>query len=182
MIQLTDREKDLINRNKSYLKNNDIKGFCNQLANYNEDLCGRIMQFLLDNGVPVFDYIEQIPDYMFYNAEFDSISIPDHITRIGKFAFMGCKNLKSVDIGNSVSVIGDAAFAKCTNLKQVFLPNSVKILGKEVFKDCDDTIIYAEERGPGNRLKCKQGEIPWYKEHLFRQPEQETAGAMDSEE
>ena len=171
MIKLTDQEKELINTNKSYLKNNDIKGMCNALARYDHDSCGRIMQFLLDNGIPVFDYIENIPDFMFYNAEFDSISIPDHIIKIGNRAFGNCRNLKSVDIGDSVSTIGSHAFSGCTNLKQVFLPNSVRILGKEVFEGCDDTIIYAEKRGPGNRLKCKQGEIAWYKDHLFRQEE-----------
>ncbi len=169
MIQLTDYEKELINSCKSYLKNNDIKGFCNYLAG--NEQCGRIMQFLLENNVPIFDYIEQIPNYMFYNAEFDSISIPDHITKIGNRAFEDCKNLNSVKIGDSVSVIGDYAFSGCTNLKQVFLPNSVRILGSKVFLGCDNTIIYAEKRGPGNRLKCKQGEISWYKEHLFRQSE-----------
>ena len=181
MIKLTDYEKELINNCKSYLKNNDIKGMCNHLHTCDEEL-GHIMQFLLENGIQVFDYVETIPDKMFYGAELDSITIPDHITKIGKQAFYNCKKLTSVKIGEAVSTISDYAFSGCTNLRQVFLPNSVRILGKEVFKGCDNTIIYAEKRGPGNRLKCKQGEIPWYKEHLFRQPEQETADAMGSEE
>ena len=170
MIKLSDFEKELINANKSYLKNNDLKGLCNELSRRKENL-GHIMQFLLENKVPVFDYIEAIPPYMFYKAAFKSIDIPDHITKIGNGAFEGCKNLNSVKIGDSVSTIGDYAFSGCSRLMQVFLPNSVRILGNEVFKGCDNTIIYAEKRGPGNRLKCKQGEIPWYKEHLFRQPE-----------
>ena len=170
MIQLTDYEKSVINSCKSYLKNNDIKGMCYYLNDYGEAI-GHIMQFLLENGIQVFDYVETIPDNMFYGAELDSITIPDHITKIGKQAFYDCKKLTSVKIGEGVSTIGDYAFAGCTNLKQVFLPNSVRILGKEVFRGCDNTIIYAEKRGPGNRLKCKQGEISWYKEHLFRQPE-----------
>lgn len=182
MIKLTDEEKQLVNQNKSYLKNNDLKGMCNEVSRYNSGSCGRIMQFLMENGVPVFDYVEQIPDYMFYGADFRTISIPDHITKIGNYAFADCKKLNSVDIGDSVSVIGNGAFKGCSGLIKVFLPNSVRILGNNVFQGCDNTIIYAEKRGPGNRLKCKQGEIPWYKEHLFRQPEQETADDMDSEE
>lgn len=170
MIKLTDYEKELINNCTSYLKNNDIKGMCNHLSTLGAEI-GHIMQFLLDNGIKVFDYVETIPDKMFYGAEFDTITIPDHITKIGKRAFYNCENLTSVKIGDSVSTIGDYAFAGCTKLKQVFLPNSVRILGSEVFKGCDNTIIYAEKRGPGNKLKCKQGEIEWYKNHLFRQEE-----------
>ena len=181
MVQLTDREKDILNANISYLKDNDVKGFCNSVKSYGE-VCGRLIQFIMDSGVPIFDYLEQIPDFMFNGADFRKLSVPDHITKIGKCAFKNCKKLNSIEIGDSVSVIGDEAFSGCTGLIKVFLPNSVRILGNEVFKGCDNTIIYAEKRSPGNRLKCKQAEIPWYKEHLFRQPEQENADDMNSEE
>ena len=171
MIKLEDNEKEFLrDTGKQYLKNNDVAGFCRALYNDTNNMkTGRIIQFLMENGIPVFDYLEFIPDAMFLGAEIESISIPNHITRIGKHAFRNCENLSSVDIGDSVVKIGDNAFKNCTKLTEVFLPNSVRVLGTNVFENCpNNIIIYAEKRGPGNRLKCKQGEIPWYKEHLFR--------------
>lgn len=167
MIKLTDDEKQTITNGKQYLKNNDIAGFCKHTQNH---MLGRIMQFLMENGVDIFNYIESIPVGMFNGAEFDTITIPDHITKIGNRAFYNCTNLTSVNIGDSVSTIGDKAFSDCPKLRQVFLPNSVRILGEKIFDGNDDVIIYAEERTGGTRLKCKKNEIPWYKEHLFKQP------------
>lgn len=167
MIKLTDDEKQFIQDNKSYLKNNDIIGFCKKTQT---SMLGHIMQFLMENGIDVFNYIEEVPAGMFNGAEFDTITIPDHITKLGSSAFANCVNLASVKIGDSVTSIGNKAFSNCPKLKQVFLPNSVRILGENIFAGNDDVIIYAEERTGGTRLKCKKNEIPWYKEHLFRQP------------
>lgn len=184
MIKLEDNEKEILRElGKKYLKNNDILGFCRAQDSAGAINPGRIMQFLMENGIPVFDYLEFIPDKMFLGAEIESISIPNHITRIGKSAFRNCSDLTSVNIGDSVIQIGDHAFGNCGKLTEVFLPNSVRVLGSDVFEDCSNNlIIYAEKRGPGNRLKCKQGEIPWYKEHLFRQPETTEEDAEQEEQ
>lgn len=175
MIKLTDDEKDFIRSNKDILRKNDIAGFCREANRYlrGEGTVGRIMQFLIENKVDVFNYLEVIPDNMFKEAEFDSITIPDHITKIGSNSFANCKNLTSVTIGDSVKTIGDNAFSGCTNLRQLYLPNSVRILGSSVFQGDENLIIYAEKREPGTRLKCKKKDIEWFKEHLFRKEEPE---------
>ena len=172
MIKLTDDEKNYIEEYKDSLKDNDLKDFCSRI-NWLDDphSIGRIIQFLMENKVDVFNYIETIPDNMFLGAEFNSITIPDHITKIGRESFKDCKNLKTVTIGESVTTIGDRAFAGCTRLRELFLPNSVKILGSGAFEGDDNLIIYAEKRSPGNRLRCKQGDMEWFKNHLFRKEE-----------
>lgn len=173
MIKLDDNEKLIIQRGKSFLQNNDIRGFCNFAKDWDPDKLGRISQFLMEQGIDLFNYFETIPDYLFRNSELESIVIPDNITVIGRGAFYGCKNLEKVKIGNSVTTIRDAAFQNCTNLKRVILPDSVRILGKEVFTEGNPNIVILANKRTGNKLKCKQSEIPWYKDHLYVNPGEE---------
>ena len=53
------------------------------------------------------------------NTEIKDLVIPDNVTTIGNYAFIGCTGLTSVTIGNSVTSIGGSAFQYCTNLKKV---------------------------------------------------------------
>ena len=45
-----------------------------------------------------------------------SISIPEHITTIGKSAFKNCTNLKNIIIPKSVTYISQEAFYNCSNI------------------------------------------------------------------
>ena len=45
--------------------------------------------------------------------------IPDGVTSIGSYAFLGCSGLTSVTIGNSVTNIGNSAFEDCSGLTTV---------------------------------------------------------------
>jgi hypothetical protein len=63
-------------------------------------------------------------------------TIPNSVTSIGGYAFIGCTNLTSVVIPNSVTSIGDNAFRECTNLTSIAIPNSVTIIGYNAFYLC----------------------------------------------
>lgn len=170
MIQLTDREKDLIKACKDSLQKNDLKRFYTKLSNYvnNPVEIGHISQFLLENNINVFDYFTAIPSRMFYGAEIESLQIPDNIERIGKQAFTNCEKLSVVDLGNSVKMIDEEAFANCGKLKKVFLPDSLTILGKNIFRDCAGSLVLIANKRQGlSKLRCKQDEQPWYRKHLF---------------
>ena len=65
-----------------------------------------------------------------------NITIPNSVTNIGYGAFGGCSNLTSVSIPNSVTSIGNEAFASCTALTSVSIPNSVSSIGNWAFTYC----------------------------------------------
>lgn len=57
------------------------------------------------------------------------------MTEIGKSAFYGCSNLKSVDLPNSVTTIGRYAFSR-SGLTNLTIPNSVTKIEDFAFYDC----------------------------------------------
>ncbi len=63
-------------------------------------------------------------------------TIPNSVTRIGNYAFSGCRSLTSVTIPNSVTSIGERAFSYCSSLTSVTIPNSVTSIGDGAFARC----------------------------------------------
>ena len=119
------------------------------------------------NGKPV----TKIADYAFlgmptednpgvaYCTSMEYVVIPDSVTSIGDYAFMGCFMLKSVGIPDSVNSIGmygfsglffldsitlpnqltaieEGTFGMCTSLKSISIPNSVTSIGEYAFEMC----------------------------------------------
>ena len=84
--------------------------------------------------------IEKIPDYLFFYSSnlnsLTSITIPDSVTSIGRYAFLGCTGLTSITIPDSVTYIGYAAFSGCTGLTSITIPDSVTSIGESAFRDC----------------------------------------------
>ena len=178
MIELTDNEKYLIRRGSEYLKKNNLKNFYVEVITASNDYkeVGHITQFFMGQGIDVMGQFTTIPNYMFYGADIESIEIPDNITRIGKHAFEECKKLKNVRLSDTLKAIEQAAFRDCSELERVFLPDSVTIIGAEAFKGCDKVAIFANKRTGANRLRCKQNEIEWYRDHLFVNEEASEGG------
>ena len=65
-----------------------------------------------------------------------SVTIPNSVTSIGRFAFYDCSGLTSVTIPNSVTSIGEYAFYGCSGLTSVTIPNSVTSIGEYAFYGC----------------------------------------------
>ena len=53
----------------------------------------------------------------------------DAIMSIGRYTFLDCKRLESVQIGDSVISIGTGAFKNCTSLTNVTIANNLKVIG-----------------------------------------------------
>ena len=66
--------------------------------------------------------------------------IPEGVTNVGSYAFLGCKSLTSVEIPSSVTNIGDSAFCDCDSLKSVEIPDSVTSIGNAAFASCSSMI------------------------------------------
>ena len=65
-----------------------------------------------------------------------SVTIPNSVTSIGKYAFAGCSGLTSITIPNSVTSIGEHAFYYCSGLTSVIIPNSVTSIAYDAFESC----------------------------------------------
>ena len=72
------------------------------------------------------------------NTSVTSVSIPNSVTSIGDYAFIGCYGLTSVSIPDSVTSIGHSAFYDCTALTSVSIPDSVTSIGRSAFYGCTE--------------------------------------------
>ena len=68
--------------------------------------------------------------------EIIDLVIPENVTSIGDYAFIGYAALSTVTIPNSVTSIGSAAFRDCSGLTSVTIPNSVSSIGNFAFRGC----------------------------------------------
>lgn len=99
--------------------------------------------------------VTSIADRAFYSkSAITDITISSNIKTIGKYAFTGCSNLKSVTFEGDVESIGDYAFQSCSSLTSINLPNTVTEIGKYTFRYCrhltsvtlgDNTVSIGEE-------------------------------------
>lgn len=58
------------------------------------------------------------------------------VIEVGKEAFMGCKELRSITIPSGVTAIRDKAFEQCSALREVTMPESLNRLGSRAFARC----------------------------------------------
>ena len=62
-----------------------------------------------------------------------NLVIPNGVTSIGGYAFVGCTGLTAVTIPDSVTSIGGSAFSGCTSLTSITIPDSVTSIGSGAF-------------------------------------------------
>lgn len=81
------------------------------------------------------DTVTEIKPYAFAGSKIPSLSF-SNIKRIGKYAFEGCKELKSAVIYNTIEEIGEGAFADCTGMTMARLMNGIKSVPAGMFRNC----------------------------------------------
>ena len=79
--------------------------------------------------------VEIIEANSFNDCLFETINIPNSVTRINGFAFSSCTNLLYINIPDSVIEIGDSSFEYCRKLESIIIPQSVQIIGKACFEN-----------------------------------------------
>ena len=79
-----------------------------------------------------------IAHHLYLNGnEITELTIPETVSEIKDYAFVGCSGLTNVDIPNSVTIISDFAFGLCTGLTNIQIPNSVTTIGRGAFFVCE---------------------------------------------
>ncbi len=80
---------------------------------------------------------EYITDYAFYDcATLNSVTLPESVNEIGRYAFAYNSALKSFDFSSGVKALGDYAFYSCSSLEAALLPDGLTDLGKAAFEGC----------------------------------------------
>ncbi len=105
---------------------------------------GKAGSYTIPNGVT------SIGDWAFLGcAGLTSVTIGNSVTSMGSQTFYDCTGLTSVTIGNSVTTIGFGAFSFCTSLTSVTIPNSVSSIKGSAFSGCTGlTGLYFQGRPP----------------------------------
>ena len=91
----------------------------------NENDC----QYIIDNNVLIS-----------YAGNGSNIIIPDYIKIIGKKAFKGNLDIRSLDL-NKVIEVGEDAFSGCKNLKHVILSDSLSLIEQCAFSNINSNAL-----------------------------------------
>lgn len=132
----TDTEfKDFIIKHRAEILKNDWESIYNDFSEYDD--VSSLTDFLLNKAHinPLF-YMRSVPENFAEDLDIKSINIPNNITSIDDFAFLGCSKLTSITISSSVTSIGSAAFEHCSSLISITIPNSVTKIGSDAFYNC----------------------------------------------
>jgi uncharacterized protein YjdB len=72
------------------------------------------------NEFRYFTSVYELPSFTFYmQTEMKSVTLPNSLTKIGKWAFRSCISLESITIPQNVKTIGHRIFENCKNLKSI---------------------------------------------------------------
>ena len=91
--------------------------------------------FVYENGV-LYDRTKTMLMYYSMSNPGKEFVIPDTVRTIGRNAFFGCSNLKSVTIPDGVERIEKGAFAYCTGLRNLKVARSVAHIEEWAFCNC----------------------------------------------
>lgn len=64
-------------------------------------------------------------------------TVPEGVTRIGRWAFRECRGLTGVTVPGTVSQIEEGAFWNCEEMSRLWLQEGVEVIGENAFIHCD---------------------------------------------
>ena len=109
------------------------------------------------NSIILPNTITAIGDFAFLGQDYlSTIEIPHSVNTIGRYAFQLCENLSSIQIPSSVIEIKNYAFSR-TGLESIFIPSTVNIMGELVFWEnskLKSVVIASKETGYGTFKDC----------------------------
>ena len=89
------------------------------------------------SSVTLPDSIKSLGKYAFWETNLAKINLPEGLETIGDGCFYQCRQLKSISIPESVKKIGSWIFDACVNLEKVNIPDSVTEIGNSAFSSCE---------------------------------------------
>lgn len=97
---------------------------------------------LITVKIPSDSKLQLIEEYAFANSNIKKISIPKHVSKIGKIAFYSCKNLQLVEFheDSELQLIEENAFAN-SKINQISIPKHISKIGKSAFNSCKNLQI-----------------------------------------
>ena len=73
---------------------------------------------------------------LYLNGELvTDLTIPYSVTSISKYAFYGCKSIKSVMLPNELTILDEFVFAGCDNLSKIYIPKNLTLIKKGNFNN-----------------------------------------------
>lgn len=119
--------------------NSDIKNY---------PLAAGLSPFYNNQGIKkvvIEEGVTSIGDYLFFSCQkITSVSLPDSLTRIGKYAFCNT-SLSSVSLPGGLKDIGEGAFFD-SNITDITIPASVTSMGRSILRNSTGTMTIE----PGN--------------------------------
>lgn len=81
--------------------------------------------------------VTTIAEFAFYDCKkIKSITIPDTVDYLGRFAFENCISLEFVDLGKGIRRIDERTFKNCQGLKSFTIPEQIEYIHYDSFVDC----------------------------------------------
>lgn len=138
--------------------------------------CDKLSKITLDKsnkrykvvGNTLFDKsLKRIVLYIPNNKK-TTYTVPSNVKEIGKDAFKGNKNLKTIKMSDSVTSVGTCAFAKTSKLRNVKLSNKITFWGDKAFNKSNiynvksnwkDNILYCDNAVVSCKNKTKIANI-----------------------
>lgn len=85
----------------------------------------------------ILDYtVVAIGSDAFSYSDYESITLPNSVKKIGSSVFSGSKNLKKVTLPSELEVLNSSSFASCKALTEVNFGSKLKTIGRNAFYNC----------------------------------------------
>ena len=91
----------------------------------------------LQSVVIIPQHVDRVGSWAFQNRlEVQTVYLPNKTRYIGAGAFYGCSNMQQIRISPATLSIGDLAFSRCIQLKSALIPADCELFGSRTFEGC----------------------------------------------
>jgi hypothetical protein len=91
----------------------------------------------LQSVVIIPQHVDRVGSWAFQNRlEVQTVYLPNKTRYIGTGAFYGCSNMRNVRLSHKTEGIGNLAFSRCVSLQAVLIPSGCSLYGGQTFDGC----------------------------------------------